>query len=332
MKVEPGIVVIGAGLAGLACTRALVEAGLQVTLVDKARGPGGRTSTRRDKHWTFDHGAARLELGAPELAARRAAWEDAGVVAPWVPRVRGERTHPATWIGVPGSNALASHLARGLDLRVEQRVDRIEVDTDHTWRVVLASGDTLGPCSTVISTAPAPQALTLLDPTARAIHEAALASVVFAPCVVAMVVVRPHDVCDANEIDELHVADGPLAQAHRMDRRPGRSTTAGAQTWVLHAREAWSTERLEDELHRTTTQLFAAFARELPCDLVELSGHRWRYARATRRIAAPYLLDRGLGFAGDWFEAGTRAPAASRALLSGFALAEALQALPASPR
>jgi predicted NAD/FAD-dependent oxidoreductase len=42
-----GIVVIGAGMSGIACTRALRAAGLPVRLIDKGRGIGGRMATRR---------------------------------------------------------------------------------------------------------------------------------------------------------------------------------------------------------------------------------------------------------------------------------------------
>jgi renalase len=55
------IAVVGAGLAGLSCAQALLQAGHTVHVFDKARGPSGRMSTRRadDEHgpWQCDHGA-----------------------------------------------------------------------------------------------------------------------------------------------------------------------------------------------------------------------------------------------------------------------------------
>lgn len=50
----PATAIIGADIADLACTRALDAAGLPVTLFDKARGAGGRMSSR--------HLAERLTL------------------------------------------------------------------------------------------------------------------------------------------------------------------------------------------------------------------------------------------------------------------------------
>jgi renalase len=49
--------IIGAGMAGIACARTLVQAGHQVTVFEKSRGYGGRMATRSSPFGTFDHGA-----------------------------------------------------------------------------------------------------------------------------------------------------------------------------------------------------------------------------------------------------------------------------------
>ena len=55
------VAVIGAGLAGLSCAQALLQAGHTVHVFDKSRGPSGRMSTRRAEDqsgpWQCDHGA-----------------------------------------------------------------------------------------------------------------------------------------------------------------------------------------------------------------------------------------------------------------------------------
>ena len=52
------VAIIGAGLSGLVCARSLADDGLRVQVFDKARGPGGRLSTRRAGDWHFDVGTA----------------------------------------------------------------------------------------------------------------------------------------------------------------------------------------------------------------------------------------------------------------------------------
>mgnify|MGYP001382774367 CR=1 FL=1 len=51
------IAIVGAGMAGVACARTLVQAGHRVTLFEKSRGAGGRMATRRSEFGGFDHGA-----------------------------------------------------------------------------------------------------------------------------------------------------------------------------------------------------------------------------------------------------------------------------------
>ena len=60
------IVVIGAGMSGIACARVLRAAGLPVRLIDKGRGVGGRMATR----WANVHGNSftwKIKGGAPNV-------------------------------------------------------------------------------------------------------------------------------------------------------------------------------------------------------------------------------------------------------------------------
>ena len=66
------VAVIGAGIAGAACARALTLAGHSVRVFDKSRGPGGRLATRRVE-WVDRQGQActtRLDHGAIGITAR----------------------------------------------------------------------------------------------------------------------------------------------------------------------------------------------------------------------------------------------------------------------
>ena len=57
MTTSKHIAIVGAGMAGIACARTLVQAGHRVTVFDKSQGLGGRMSTRGSAFGTFDHGA-----------------------------------------------------------------------------------------------------------------------------------------------------------------------------------------------------------------------------------------------------------------------------------
>ena len=42
----PSVAIVGAGMSGLTCARALQDAGFRVQVFDKSRGVGGRLATR----------------------------------------------------------------------------------------------------------------------------------------------------------------------------------------------------------------------------------------------------------------------------------------------
>ena len=71
-----GVVVIDAGLSGIACARALQAEGVPMHLIDKGRCIGGRMAKSRiavaSKTITFDHGAQYLDQ-SEDAAATAAA-------------------------------------------------------------------------------------------------------------------------------------------------------------------------------------------------------------------------------------------------------------------
>ena len=89
MNPVPHLAVIGSGIAGLSCATMLHRAGLEVSLFDKARSPGGRMSTRRGDDWQCDHGAQYFTARHPEFRAEVARWQQAGVADLWAPGYGG---------------------------------------------------------------------------------------------------------------------------------------------------------------------------------------------------------------------------------------------------
>ncbi|MGY1723016.1 FAD-dependent oxidoreductase [Blastococcus sp. SYSU DS0533] len=78
------LTVIGAGIAGLACARALQEAGRDVQVLDRGRAPCGRLSSRTVRGRPVDLGASSLTAGdGSSFAAVVAGWVDRGLAPPW---------------------------------------------------------------------------------------------------------------------------------------------------------------------------------------------------------------------------------------------------------
>lgn len=64
------VAVIGSGMSGISCAETLVQAGVEVVLLEKSRSYGGRCATRRWGNHVVDHGAQFFTI-------RESAFEDA---------------------------------------------------------------------------------------------------------------------------------------------------------------------------------------------------------------------------------------------------------------
>ncbi|MCC6827301.1 MAG: NAD(P)-binding protein [Novosphingobium sp.] len=319
------IAIVGAGMAGLSCADALSAIGCGVTVFDKARGPGGRMSTRRIDtplgQATFDHGAQYFTARAPGFRAQVDAWEKCGVVSPW--------PLPASdaWIGTPGMNAIIKAMAGERDVRWNSPVDRIERDgeqrggeqRDEGWRLRAGTVWFTG-FDAVVLAVPAEQALPFLS-----LHDFAMAREVMLarsqPCWTAMFAFADRV---PGAIDMLRDA-GPIGWAARNAAKPGRS---GVEGWVVQARADWSTRHLEYSVGEIAALLLDELAAALGIDLPELiaaSAHRWRYAMsAGLGLGALWNAESGLGVCGDWL----LGPRVECAWLSGQELARQILDVP----
>jgi predicted NAD/FAD-dependent oxidoreductase len=323
------VAVVGAGPSGLTCARAVSDHGSKVRVFDKARGPGGRMSTRRIGDWQFDHGAQYFTVRDPRFSGSVDGWLQDGIVAPWNGRIavldRGSVTvkegdSTERFVAVPGMNAICRHLAVDVDVVYGTRIDSLERQANR-WRLVSSEGVEIGSLDAVVVSAPAPQTAALLASIAPDLGGRA-AAVEMAPCWAVMAAfARPLDL----EFDGAFVHGSPLGWVARNASKPGRPD---GETWVLHGSPEWSREHLELEAEEAATRLFAAF-RDAADDLLEapahLEAHRWRFALPVNVVPDGCLFDPALGLAacGDW----CGGPRVEGAFLSGRAAARRILSL-----
>lgn len=314
--VPPRTLVVGGGVAGALCARVLHDHGYPVTVLDKARGAGGRLSTRRAGALRFDHGSPVLgNLPAP-LARYLDAWVEAGVLAPWsgpFARYRDGRLTPLApgprWIGEPGMNTLVKHLLADVDVRFGHRVERLTREED---TVVVETPEGSFEADHVVLATPAPQAVPLVAALAPALADA-LARVDVDPAWVLMLgwdhpLPRPWGL--------LHLEDHPcLRLVLRNEARPGRPDAA---QWVVHATPEWSRKHLE-RAPEIVADALAGAARQtldLPRPTHQVA-HRWRYAHVQRPVGRPFLRQANVWACGDALLGG----GVAGALASGAAVA-----------
>lgn len=123
------VIVVGAGIAGLACARELVDAGVPARVIERGRVVGGRLASKRFDGRYADIGAAYLTADDPAFQGRLDSWRVAGLAHPWTDTFavddgaeRSTTTGPVRWSAPGGLRGLAEDLAGELDVTLEQEV------------------------------------------------------------------------------------------------------------------------------------------------------------------------------------------------------------------
>ncbi|HEX7477248.1 MAG TPA: FAD-dependent oxidoreductase [Polyangiales bacterium] len=312
------VLIIGAGVSGLSCARALARAGKSVRVLERSRGVGGRCATRRIDGQPVDHGVAFLHGRSPGfLEAVRAV--RATRIEGWPSIVRGEGTPCQPRAFDPRESRVAlregismfpKSLATGLDVTLDVNVTALQLDAAFG---ITVHADQCGEAlmfraRDVVLALAGPQTEALLSTlpdcrpaeTARAL----LALLPSFPCATLIAVYERSAGVPPWHMWYPESSSSVLLVAHDSSKRADPEHTV----LVVQARPAWSRVELgrgESEwaalLLHDAAQLLGPWA-DRP---ITLSAQRWRHARvgAESELAAPLVLDlpRGcrIGVAGE---------------------------------
>jgi renalase len=305
------VVVVGAGIGGVACAAELARSGVAVRVVEQAADVGGRMGGRTVVGRPVDLGAAYFTVRDPGFDQVVRRWQAEGLARPWTSELavlaggtRGRAPGPLRWAAPGGLGSLVADLAAGLAVEHGREVHRVgpgpAVDGEPVDAVVLAMPD--------------PQALRLLDPG----HPAA-AQLVGREWHPAIAVAAGWPEREWAQLPAAFVNDHPVLTliADDGDRRGD-----GAPVLVAHTTADVARAHAADPDGATGPVLAAI--RELlgvatpPAWTV---AHLWPYASPAQERGAPFhLTDDGIGLAGD----GWGSPRVETAWRSGHLLGRAL--------
>jgi predicted NAD/FAD-dependent oxidoreductase len=317
------VVVVGAGLSGIACARRLHDAGIPVRVVERSHRLGGRMAVRTEhlagRPHAVDIGASYFTVQDPRFAELAATWERLGLAGPWTdtfflatPDGRiGTTSSPTRWSSPQGLRCLVEHLAEGLDVALRHQVREVRLEGDGT---PLVDGE---PARAVVLAMPDPQAAGLLPPGLAGALDITGRSWNAALCVWAAWPQAWWPPFDGVFVDDSRV----LAWVADDGRRRGD----GAPVLVAHTTAGFAEARLEDVASGVEPVL-----REMPAVLGAgampdpdwVRVHRWSLASPRHNRREPYgLHDSLVGVCGDAWGGRSRV---EQAWLSGHLLAEEL--------
>ena len=324
-SVPQSIAVIGAGIAGLACARTLLQAGLRVTVFEQARRVGGRMTSCETPFGTFDHGAQYFTVRDPRL--QQALATAPGSFKPWSanavrvldPHGRVAEaslpSHEAHFVGAPGMDAVPQAWARPLldagSVELRTRVTRIERDALHPERWQL---QTSGPedsvhvfsgFDAVLLALPCAAARALLRASSQPSLGRAMEAVEVAPCWSLMLAfpnaVQPTLGTLGPQWNAALSTHHRIAWLARESSKPGRSPV---ERWTVQASPAWSQEHLDDDEQTVLAKLHKAFSEVtgIRAEPASAEVFRWRNAKTVKPLGQAMLWDAGIGLGacGDW--------------------------------
>lgn len=308
------VLVIGAGMTGISCARQLHATGLDVVVLDKGRGIGGRMATRRadinGQTIRFDHGAqyvtardAGFQQALNEISDCAVLWADAG--------------KPGAYAGVPGMSSIPKALAEGLTIHQSERVEKLELQ-GNCWLSTTESES--WKAKRVVMTVPFPQVAPIIGED----HPLSvkLTGLEFAPCMTLMGAFKPQ--VELDKATRLNPASD-LSWIAYNSGKPGREDAIDA--WLAQASVEWSAARVNQDKAKSEQEMQVLLCGALsldPADMLHSAFHSWLYARIVNPLGVPYLVDetQSLYLGGDWC-LGARVESAWQ---SGTAIAQALTA------
>ena len=282
------IAILGAGISGLVCARAISAKGHRVVVLEKSRSLGGRCSSRKFGEHVVDTGIQSFTLRDPGVR-----WEVEKLVGEQLRRIEapilvgGEiyRKGEERFYLANGNNRLGSLLAEGLDVRKECEAVRV-VQEGKGWKVL---GEEY---HAVVSCAPWPQSAALFGMTGSQVaFEANLTA-----CLEYLI---PWDGSKYATLDS--TGHEPLAWVGCENAKEGR-IQSGKSVYVIQASTAYSQEYLEKDPAEWLSDLSERLEKSWglsPDKRGATFGHRWRYARRGRGAQHPSALADGLYLCGD---------------------------------
>lgn len=300
------IAIIGTGLAGLTLATQLRERA-HITLFEKARGVGGRLSTRYTPVYEFDHGAQYFTVKNKAFQAFTDKLLAARVIQRWEPLIAKfsdrnilkfsswDKSLPH-YVGIPRMNAIAKYLAQPHDVKLNTHITKLK-RINHAWTLESDQALHFDNYDWVICTAPAAQAAMLMPVFFK--HMSILQNIKMQPCFAMMLGFKtPFELPWQAAIVKNNMISWMSVNSCKPMRQP-------AATLVALSSNQWANEHEDITTDWITTTMLDEVIQLTQLDRQQidyLNLHRWRYANMSKFMLTYPLIDvtNQLAACGDW--------------------------------
>ncbi|MDC0864718.1 FAD-dependent oxidoreductase [Rickettsiaceae bacterium] len=300
------IAIIGAGLSGITFAH-LLQDYADITLFEKARGVGGRMSTRRAEPYFFDHGTQYFTARTKRFQNFIQTLIGKGIIERWnahYVKFRGNQIiekrnwldEEPRYVGVPGMSHIAKFLAQGLNIHCNKRITSL--NRQGTWQLIDEEGQQSQGFDWVICTAPSPQVVDLLPDSFK--YHADIQVIKMRACFSLMLGFEQNITLD---FEAAHVTDSDLRWIAVNSHKPQRPDLF---TLMVHSSEDYAEAHIDDDRDQVIKHLINETSHIIGQDVSQANYkniHGWRYANnADKKQKSSVFIDQDLKLAacGDW--------------------------------
>ncbi len=308
------IAIIGAGLSGLILARELSKHA-SVDVFEKARGVGGRMSTRYADPFYFDHGTDKFTARTPAFQNFIRPYIDAGLIQAWEGKVVSfhadgqiskRQWFEPHYVACPRMNSLCRTLAEGVDVKTQTEIAPLLVRSSQGWHLQDKDGQDLGFFDWVISTAPPAQTQRLFEGVCA--HNFPFQHVRMEGCYSLMIgFQKPWD----KTWIAAKVHDSLIDWISVNSSKPGRDERV--TSIVAYSTHDWAEKHMDADMGWAQKELITSFEQVtgISCDQADhLTTHRWKYAIVQKsedqkeQLSIPFLeTDLRIAAVSDWASA-----------------------------
>lgn len=299
------IAIIGAGISGLTLASCLKDFA-EVTVFEKARGVGGRMSTRYADSFCFDHGAQCFTARTKAFQAFLNPYIESGIISEWTGKVInlqiGQKPTRRIWsephlVASPHMNSLCKVMARDLNINLSTEITSVENRAGNSW-YIKSQDKQHGIFDWIISTAPPVQTINLLG--SYLPEQALLHTVKMQSCYATMIGLNK---AWEQEWIAAKVHNNPIKWISVNSTKPNRNKML--TTFVAHSRNAWSEKYVNNDVKEIEKILLAEFQHLTGIahtDADYIATHLWKYAIVSHTHKSGFYLDetKKIAATSDW--------------------------------
>ena len=301
--------IVGAGIAGLTLANRLSSLGYRLAVFEKARGTGGRLSSKRaindqQQAMAFDLGCTSFSGKSEEFQKQLDQWHLCGVIEPWLENKQGGTEYVAT----PRNSGLTRHLSKEVSCHYSTKIDSIEKCED-VWKLTYSNNDGDGRTDVfakhIVLAIPSAQAYDLLPEQPALMNQMRdkINNVTLNPQWVLGLEITN----DISQLSNLSFPKNDVIYSISIETsKPSREHSRDSQVLQVQATTQWSHDHIDAEKQKIESDMVKALEEILnqPVKSTNRYVHRWLYSTVKNGISninSNYINESGLSVIGDYF-------------------------------